>query len=259
MGSTDFTAMVSSGAALAWLLVVAIALVAHGESEEIQTLRSVSLGESADMEEYTTDIGATSRFLSKAKELIRAQADRLLSQKMVSAAKFTKLTPNGYCVDWAYPTGTRSGGYDNDSTTAAQCLTRCVAQLPGTTSFYLKGTQCGCSSGKTGACSVKAHAGYTSYEITLTKAQKIAAKRITDACEYHLGLAAKSWMKPYRKAVLDPSLRNIMHNEVRVDCNPASCDNPRVCGIPPCSEVTRTDHKKARNKKRCPAAKGCGI
>lgn len=79
--------MVSSGAALAWLLVVAIALVAHGESEEIQTLRmeddSVSLGESADMEEYTADsdaIGATSRLLSQADELIRAH------EKMVSAA-----------------------------------------------------------------------------------------------------------------------------------------------------------------------------
>merc|ERR1712166_423770 len=265
MGSTDFTAMVSSGAALAWLLVVAIALVAHGESEEIQTLRSVSLGESADMEEYTTDIGATSRFLSQAKELIRAQADRLLSQKMVSAAKFTKLTPNGYCVDWAYPTGTRSGGYDNDSTTAAQCHTRCVAQLPGTTSFYLKGTQCGCSSGKTGACSVKAHAGYTSYEITLTKAQKIAAKKAADACDYHPGLAAKSWMKPFRKAVLDSSLRNIMHNRVRVDCNPATCDNPRVCGIPPCRGVQHTkngrwnpDYQKAVTKKKCPVAKGRG-
>merc|ERR1711966_266784 len=55
--------------------------------EEIQTLRmeddSVSLGESADMGENTADsdaIGATSRLLSQADELIRAH------EKMMSAA-----------------------------------------------------------------------------------------------------------------------------------------------------------------------------
>ena len=88
---------------------------------------------------------------------------------------------------------------------------------------------------------------------------------MAEACDYHSGLAAKSWVKPYRKAVLDSSLRNIMHNGVRVDCNPASCDNPRVCWIPPCRGVpekkngrANPDYWKAVNKKRCPAAKGCG-
>jgi len=198
----------------------------------------------------------------KLKSASEAKTAAANNQTHLVAAKFTKLTPNGYCADYLYPkTGIRSGGYDNVSTTAAQCHTRCVAQDGVPLSFYLKGTQCGCSAGKTGACSVKARAGFTSYEITLTKAQKIAA----DACDYHPGLAAKSWVEPYRKAVLDSSLRNIMHNEVRVDCNPASCDNPSVCGIPPCRGVPHTkngrwnpDYKKAVTKKKCPAAKGCG-
>merc|ERR1712166_901788 len=241
MGSTDFTAMVSSGAALAWLLVVAIALVAHGESEEIQTLRSVSLGESADMEEYTTDIGATSRFLSKANELIRAQADRLLSQKMVSALK---LLSDEHELGESGPTQKASiFGY---LSSLAEVQKQCPASR----------LQCPSSSVAENAPQQPKKAP-----------TKTAAKKATEACEYHPGLAAKSWMKPYRKTVLDSSLRNIMHNEVRVDCNPASCDNPRVCGIPPCRGVlnlwitTRRrnpDYSKAVNKKRCPA-KGCGI
>ena len=56
-----------------------------------------------------------------------------------------------------------------------------------------------------------------------------------------------------------------MHNGVRVDCNPASCDNLRVCGIPPCRGVrsggrgSHPDYWKAISKKTCPAAKGCGV
>jgi len=255
-GDTDSTAMVSSGAALAWLLVVAIALVAHGESEEIQTLRSVSLGESADMEEYTTDIGATSRFLSQANELIRAQADRLLSQKMVSALK---LLSDEHELGESGPTQKASiFGYLSSlaevqkqcPASRLQCPSSSVAEnvpqqpkkAPTKTAALGEGEE---GEGERGA----------------------GERRRRRACKYHLGLAAKSWMKPYRKAVLDSSLRNIMHNGVKVDCNPASCDNPSVCGIPPCRGVTTfraphvhiktTDYWKAIFKRTCPAAKGC--
>jgi len=215
-GDTDSTAMVSSGAALAWLLVVAIALVAHGESEEIQTLRmeddSVSLGESADMEEYTADsdaIGATSRLLSQADELIRAHEQ--------------KASTSGYL------------------STLAEAQKQCPASMLQVSGYLCPQQQ------------------------QQQQRRTAAANTATEACDYHPGLAAKSWLKPYRKAVLDSSLRNIMHNGVRVDCNPASCDNPRVCGIPPCRGIPRTkngiktpDYWKAVTKKTCPAAKGCG-
>ena len=59
---------------------------------------------------------------------------------------FEKLSPNGYCSDWRYPsTGTQSGEYDDESKTAEECMKRCQAKIPGTTAFFLKGTQCGCS------------------------------------------------------------------------------------------------------------------
>merc|ERR1712086_994218 len=116
-------------------------------------------------------------------------------------------------------------------------------------------------------CPSSASAAKKSNQWKQTKTGKQARNaQLQEACDYHLGLAAKSWVKPYRKAVLDSSLRNIMHNRVRVDCNPASCDNPRVCGIPPCRGIPtekngrrNPDYWKATNKKTCPAAKGCGI
>lgn len=67
----------------------------------------------------------------------------------------------GYCRDWRY----LNGGYDSQSSTALGCMKRCQAKFPGTTSFYLKGTQCGCSATKSGACIVKAASGYSSYVI----------------------------------------------------------------------------------------------
>jgi len=73
---------------------------------------------------------------------------------------------DGYCTDYRYPsTGTTSGGYDSVSDTAEACMQRCVAKIPGTTSFYLKGTQCGCSASTSGTCTVRSYAGYTSYKI----------------------------------------------------------------------------------------------
>jgi len=245
-GDTDSTAMVSSGAALAWLLVVAIALVAHGESEEIQTLRmeddSVSLGESADMEEYTADsdaIGATSRLLSQAVELIRAH------EKMMSAAPAdvaAKIQQNAVKLlsDELGESGPTQKAFISGYLSS---LTEAQKQCPASR------LQCPSSSARR------------------RKAKKAGPKKATEACDIHPGLAAKSWMKPYRKAVLDSSLRNIMHNGVKVDCNPASCDNPSVCGIPPCRGVTTfraphvhiktTDYWKAIFKRTCPAAKGC--
>jgi hypothetical protein len=77
------------------------------------------------------------------------------------------LSPKGYCSDYAYPsTGKSSGSYDDISSTASECMTRCQAVLPGTTSFYLKGTQCGCSATTSGACTITPNAAYTSYLIT---------------------------------------------------------------------------------------------
>ena len=76
---------------------------------------------------------------------------------------FTKFA-DGYCQDWAYP---NDSGYDTVSTTAAKCMERCRSKYPGTTSFYLKGTKCGCAKSTTsGRCAVTASAGYTAYEIS---------------------------------------------------------------------------------------------
>lgn len=77
---------------------------------------------------------------------------------------FIALSPNGYCDDWRYPTtGTTSGGYDDELVTPSACMTKCLQTLPGTTSFYLKGSRCGCSAGTSGACTIVPYAGYTSY------------------------------------------------------------------------------------------------
>ena len=44
-------------------------------------------------------------------------------------------------------------------------MDRCIAKIAGTTAFYLKGSQCGCSATSSGACSVTSSSAYTSYEI----------------------------------------------------------------------------------------------
>ena len=92
-----------------------------------------------------------------------------------------------YCSDYQYPNG--KGYDDKHSNTALQCMHRCAAAYPGTTAFFLKGVQCGCSktgtpSGKAcekdadctagqtcgdnkfckGPCPVKASGAYTAYE-----------------------------------------------------------------------------------------------
>ena len=82
------------------------------------------------------------------------------------AKSFKALEPKGYCTDWRYAsTGTQDGGYDEKSKTAEECMKRCMAKLPGTTSFYLMGTKCGCSGTKTGKCKITADKRYVSYEI----------------------------------------------------------------------------------------------
>jgi len=53
-------------------------------------------------------------------------------------------------------------------------------------------------------------------------------------CIPHPGLATQSWFAPYRGMDLPAELRNIKYRNATVDCNPASCDNPPQCGIPPC-------------------------
>jgi hypothetical protein len=93
-----------------------------------------------------------------------------------SESFFTELAPAGYCTDWRYPsTGTTSGGYDDLSSTPQECMERCKAKLPGTTSFYQKGTQCGCSATKSGACAITSNAAYTSYEMISTESGPTAA------------------------------------------------------------------------------------
>lgn len=60
----------------------------------------------------------------------------------------------------------------------------------------------------------------------------------TDACVPHIGLTLSgNWAEPYRQAYLPDTHRNITHNGTQVDCNPASCDNPAVCGIPTCQAI----------------------
>merc|ERR1712166_830349 len=62
-------------------------------------------------------------------------------------------------------------------------------------------------------------------------------------CIPHPGLTFQSkWYEPYQHATLPKEYRNIPHKvcnegeckEELVDCNPASCDNPPVCGLPEC-------------------------
>ena len=82
-----------------------------------------------------------------------------------TAPTITALLEKGYCSDWLYTTGTRSGGYDVKSSTPEDCWARCRAKLPGTTSFYTKGNQCGCSATTSGACKVTKATGYTSFVV----------------------------------------------------------------------------------------------
>lgn len=77
------------------------------------------------------------------------------------------LSTKGYCKDWLYPDGSKTAGYDTKSVDAEGCMERCLALNPATTSFYLKrGKYCGCSETVQGACEVKGHGEYTSYQIT---------------------------------------------------------------------------------------------
>merc|ERR1712070_781819 len=73
-------------------------------------------------------------------------------------------------------------------------------------------------------------------------------KALTNFCTPHPGLEHKSWYDPYRAFILPATLRNISYNGRRVDCNPASCDNPPQCGIPPCAALQQfpatADYKK---------------
>ena len=92
---------------------------------------------------------------------------------------FEKLSPNGYCSDYVYPsTGTKSGSYDDKSKTAGECMKRCQAKIPGTTAFYLRGTQCGCSTTKSGPCKVTKNSAYVSYEIRTLKLYRLVCVRL---------------------------------------------------------------------------------
>ena len=55
-------------------------------------------------------------------------------------------------------------GYDDVTKTADACADRCMAAL-SSSSFFLKGTQCGCSKTRVGPCTVKASGAYTAYEV----------------------------------------------------------------------------------------------
>merc|ERR1719183_1357766 len=70
-----------------------------------------------------------------------------------------------YCDDWFYPsTGNRTGGYDTVSTTAEECMSRCVQLSPASTRFYLRGNNCGCCS-KTSDEPWVNRTNYTAYQI----------------------------------------------------------------------------------------------
>ena len=58
-------------------------------------------------------------------------------------------------------------------------------------------------------------------------------------CIPHPGLATQSWFARYRGMDLPAELRNIKYRNATVDCNPASCDNPPQCSIPPCRAFHR--------------------
>ena len=62
-------------------------------------------------------------------------------------------------------------GYDDVTKTADACADRCMAAL-SSSSFFLKGTQCGCSKTRVGPCPVKASGAYTAYEIMTCSAEK---------------------------------------------------------------------------------------
>ena len=95
--------------------------------------------------------------------------------------RFVELSPKGYCTDYRYPgTGTQAGGYDHVSNDAAGCMARCQAVIPGTSSFYLLGTRCGCSATTSGPCAITAESPYTAYEI-MPGAQVVADCAPTDA------------------------------------------------------------------------------
>jgi len=88
----------------------------------------------------------------------------------------------GYCADYRYPsTGATTGAYDDVSTTAEECMSRCQTTLPGSTSFYLRGTQCGCSATTEGSCTVVSDTGYQSYRILHSDAGKKARCQSVDA------------------------------------------------------------------------------
>ena len=57
-------------------------------------------------------------------------------------------------------------------------MKRCQAKIPGTTAFYLHGTQCGCSPTKSGPCKIKAHSAYVAYEIRTLKLRRLACVRL---------------------------------------------------------------------------------
>ena len=62
-------------------------------------------------------------------------------------------SPPGYCSDWQYPDGP-GPEYDDLTSTPEACLARCLAQVPGATSFSLRGTQCLCSATTKGTCPI---------------------------------------------------------------------------------------------------------
>ena len=64
------------------------------------------------------------------------------------------------------------------SKTAEECMKRCQAKIPGTTAFYLKGTKCGCSPTKSGACKITASSAYVSYEIRTLKLCRLVCVRL---------------------------------------------------------------------------------
>ena len=86
---------------------------------------------------------------------------------MPGLSKTFKEIGKGHCTDWRYAsTGTQTGGYDDISTNAQACMYRCLALNADITAFYLKGTQCGCSTTTSGPCKLHSQSGYRAFEIT---------------------------------------------------------------------------------------------
>ena len=92
---------------------------------------------------------------------------RMVFVRISVLTKGFRKTGEGYCRDWRYPTADATG-YDDESNTAKVCMIRCMVRTPGTTAFFLKGTQCGCSRTTSGPCDPSGSAGYQTYEITGT-------------------------------------------------------------------------------------------